>query len=75
MVKVFDVDTKEIDAITYGKLIQKVDHIEKKLDKLENTMDGLVDLANNWKGSLKFLWLGISLIPIISGIISHFIAQ
>lgn len=61
----------EIDPIAYGVLTAKVEAMEKKIDKLEHSIDQLLALANQSKGGL---WIGMAIISAISsvmGFISH----
>jgi hypothetical protein len=53
----------EIDLIKYGVLWQKVQDMDKKMDKMETQLEELVALANKGKGGL---WLGMSVISGIS---------
>ena len=62
----------EIDPVKYGVLWQKVQDLDKKVDKLEEGMDELLALANKGKGGL---WAGMALVSAISsviGYVSHF---
>jgi len=61
----------EIDPVKYGVLWQKVQDLDKKVDKLEEGMDELLALAN--KGKAGF-WAGMAIVSAISsaiGYISH----
>lgn len=61
----------EIDPVKYGVLWQKVQDLDKKVDKLEEGMDELLALANKGKGGL---WAGMALVSAISsaiGYVSH----
>ena len=62
----------EIDPIDNGVLTAKVEAMEKKIDKLEHSIDQLLALANQSKGGL---WIGMAIISAISsamGFISHY---
>lgn len=48
----------EIDPVKYGALWQKVQDMDKKIDKMEQQMEQLIDMANRSKGAL---WLGIGI--------------
>ena len=52
--------TAEIDPVKYGALWQKVQDMDKKMDKMEQQMEQLIDMASRSKGAL---WLGIGLWP------------
>ena len=42
----------EIDPVKYGVLWQKVQDINKKMDKMEIQMEKLLDMASQSKGAL-----------------------
>jgi hypothetical protein len=56
----------EIDPVAYGALTAKVENLEKKLDKLEASIDELIALVNKGKGGV---WMGIAIVSTISSII------
>ena len=61
----------DIDPVKYGVLWQKVQDLDKKVDKLEEGMDELLALANKGKGGF---WAGMAIVSAISsaiGYISH----
>jgi len=61
----------EIDPVAYGVLTAKVENLEKKLDKLESSIEELIALVNKGKGGV---WMGIVIVSGISsvvGFISH----
>ena len=61
----------EIDPIAYGVLTAKVENLEKKLDKLESSIEELIALVNKGKGGI---WMGMAIVSGISsvvGFISH----
>lgn len=56
----------EIDPVKYGVLWQKVqdyerrfDHMEKKMDKMEDNLEKLVALANQGRGGF---WVGMAIV-------------
>lgn len=55
----------EIDPVKYGVLWQKVQDMDKKMDKMERQMEELLDMANRSKGAI---WLGIGLWSVITGV-------
>jgi len=64
----------EIDPVRYGQLWEKVDTLTAKVDKLEEGMEELLELANKSKGSL---WAIMSITATVStfiGFISHYFA-
>jgi hypothetical protein len=60
--------TPEIDLVKYGVLWQKVEELEKKIDKLEHGMETLLALANQSKGGF---WMGMVVVSVISSIVGY----
>jgi hypothetical protein len=60
--------TPEIDLVKYGVLWQKVEELEKKIDKLEHGMETLLALANQSKGGF---WMGMVVVSALSTIIGY----
>jgi exosome complex RNA-binding protein Rrp4 len=63
----------EIDPVRYGQLWEKVDHLNAKVDKLEEGMEELLALANKGRGGF---WAGMVIVSALStfiGFISHYI--
>lgn len=61
----------EIDPIAYGVLTAKVENLEKKIDKMEQSIEELIALVNKGKGGV---WMGMAIVSGISsliGFISH----
>ena len=58
----------EIDPVKYGVLWQKVESLEAKIDKLETSMDKLLELANQSKGGF---WMGMAIVSAISSIAGY----
>jgi len=58
----------EIDPVKYGVLWQKVESLEAKIDKLETSMDRLLELANQSKGGF---WMGMAVESAISSIAGY----
>ena len=57
-----------IDLVKYGALWQKVQDMDKKMDKMENQIEQLLELANKGRGGL---WFGMSVIAAFSTIIGY----
>jgi tetrahydromethanopterin S-methyltransferase subunit G len=57
-----------IDPVEYGKLISKVESLEKKIDKMESAIDELLALANKGRGGF---WMGMLIASFIGAIISY----
>ena len=62
----------EIDPVKYGALWQKVQDMDKKMDKMEQQMEQLIDMASRSKGAL---WLGIGLWSTLAGIAGFFFGK
>jgi hypothetical protein len=58
----------EIDPVKYGVLWQKVQDLDKKVDKLEAGMDELLALANKSRGGF---WAGMALVSAFSSFIGY----
>lgn len=57
-----------IDLYKYGKLVATVESLEKKVDKLEQGMEELLELANRGKGGF---WAGMVFVSAISTIVGY----
>ena len=57
-----------IDPVEYGKLISKVDSLEKKIDKMETALDELLALANKGRGGF---WAGMMIASLLGAVISY----
>ena len=55
------------DDVNYGMLWQKVKDMEKKLDRLEESIDELLALANRSKGGF---WVGMTIASFLGGFIT-----
>jgi hypothetical protein len=60
-----------IDLVKYGVLWQKVQDMDKKVDKMERNVEELLALANKGKGGL---WFGMSIVSGISVIVGYIIS-
>jgi hypothetical protein len=58
----------EIDPVRYGVLWQKVQELDKKVDKLESGMEELLALANQGRGGL---WVGMAIISAVSTVVGY----
>ena len=61
----------EIDPVKYGVLWQKVQDMDKKIDKMEDQLERLVALANKGRGGL---WVGMMVVSGISAIVGFAVA-
>ena len=51
-------DGNEIDLVKYGVLLQKVQDMDKKVDKMERNVEELLALANKGRGGF---WMGMTI--------------
>lgn len=59
-------DGNEIDLVKYGVLWQKVQDMDRKVDKMERQLEELLALANHSKGGL---WIGMSIASAFSAFV------
>lgn len=59
-------DNNDFDLVRYGVLWQKVQDMDKKIDKMEGQVDKLLALANQSKGGF---WAGMTIASILGGVI------
>lgn len=59
-------ESNEIDLVKYGVLWQKVQDMDKKMDKVERQLEELVALANKGRGGL---WFGMTLVSGASAVV------
>lgn len=65
-------NTPDFDPVKYGALLQKVQEMDKKFDKMENQIDQLLALANKSKGGF---WFGMSIISGISAFVGFIVSH
>ena len=58
----------EIDLVKYGVLWQKVQDMDKKMDKVERQLDELMALANKGRGGL---WFGMTIVSGVSAVVGY----
>lgn len=61
------IDNNGVDLYKYGKLVATVESLEKKVDKLEQGMEQLLEMANQSKGGL---WAGMAIVAAISSVVT-----
>ncbi len=61
----------EIDPVKYGVLWQKVQDMDKKMDKMETQLEQLVALANKSRGGF---WAGMVFVSVLSSCVGFLIA-
>jgi hypothetical protein len=65
------VEGNEIDLVKYGVLWQKVQDMDKKMDKVEHQLEELVALANKGRGGL---WFGMTVVSGASAVVGYFLS-
>ena len=58
-------DDTNFDPVKYGVLWERVQMMDKKMDKMERQMEQLLDMASRSKGAL---WVGIGLWSVVTAI-------
>ena len=61
----------EIDLVKYGVLWQKVQDMDKKVDKMERNVEEVLALANKGRGGF---WFGMSVISGGSAVIGYLLS-
>lgn len=57
----------EIDPVRYGVLWERVQQMDKKIDKMEKQIEQLLELANKSKGGL---WAGMAIASAVGGAVT-----
>ncbi len=57
----------EIDPVRYGVLWERVQAMDRKVDKMERQIEQLLELANKSKGGF---WMGMTIASMIGGLIT-----
>lgn len=57
----------EIDLVKYGVLWERVQQMDKKIDKMERQIEQLLELANKGKGGF---WMGMTIASMVGGAIT-----
>lgn len=57
----------EIDLVKYGVLWERVQQMDKKIDKMESQVAELLELANKSKGGF---WMGMTIASGVGAVIS-----
>jgi len=60
-------DDTNFDPVKYGVLWERVQVMDKKMDKMEAQIDQLLELANKSKGGF---WMGMTIASGVGGVIS-----
>ena len=62
---------EDIDPVKYGAMYQKVQDLDRKIDKMERQVEELLAMANKSKGGMFFGMAVVSFIGGIAGFIMH----
>lgn len=62
-------DGNEIDLVKYGVLWQKVQDMDKKVDKMERNVEELLALANKGRGGF---WMGMTIASSVGAAVAWF---
>jgi hypothetical protein len=65
-------DETNFDPVRYGVLWQRVQDMDKKMDKMEAQIDQLLELANKGKGGL---WFGMTVASAVSGFVGFLLSH
>jgi hypothetical protein len=57
----------EIDLVKYGVLWERVQQMDKKIDKMENQIEQLLELANKGKGGF---WMGMTIASSVGAVVA-----
>lgn len=57
----------EIDPVKYGVLWERVQQMDKKIDRMENQIEQLLELANKSKGGF---WMGMTIASMVGGAVA-----
>jgi hypothetical protein len=64
-------DHNEIDPVRYGVLWERVQNMDKKIDKMEGQIEELLALANKGRGGF---WMGMTIASIFGGVVAWVMA-
>jgi hypothetical protein len=62
----------EIDPVKYGVLWERVQNMDKKMDKMEGHIAELLELANKSKGGF---WMGMTIASGVGGFVSWIVSH
>ena len=60
-------DSPDFDPVKYGVLWQRVQEMDKKMDKMERHIEELLALANKSKGGF---WMGMTIASVAGGFLT-----
>ena len=59
-------EQSDIDPVKYGVLWERVQNMDRKIDRMEKQVEQLLELANRSKGGL---WMGMTLASMFGGVL------
>jgi hypothetical protein len=62
-------ENSEIDPVKYGVLWERVQQMDKKIDKMEGQIAELLELANKGKGGF---WMGMTIASSLGAVVTWF---
>ena len=62
----------EIDPVKYGVLWERVQNMDKKIDRMENQISELLELANKSKGGF---WMGMTIASAMGGVVGWVVSH
>jgi len=62
----------EIDPVKYGVLWERVQAMDRKVDKMERQIDQLLELANKSKGGF---WMGMTIASMTGGFLTWLVGH
>lgn len=62
---------EEFDPVRYGAMWQKVQDLDRKIDKMERQIEMLLEMANKSKGGMFFGMAVVSFLGGIAGFVMH----
>lgn len=65
-------DNGEIDPVRYGVLWERVQNMDKKMDKMETQISELLELANKSKGGF---WMGMTIASMVGGVFTWIVSH
>jgi hypothetical protein len=66
---------EEFDPVRYGAMWQKVQDLDRKMDKMERQIELLLEMANKSKGGM---WMGMAVVSFIGGVagfLAHYLSM
>lgn len=65
-------EANEIDPVKYGVLWERVQNMDKKIDKMEGQISELLELANKSKGGF---WMGMTIASMVGGVFTWIVSH